>query len=244
MGTLRAEFARKKNEIKTNWRAVANRNEQFALPKLMIEFLERQLRLKKEHWFDLCPLEPRWQSGHHFDVLEDPWPRAMLLCCPPNALVKAAMARTVIEYLDGQDIIFVAHEHLIDGYLERTFVRKLAMKKHFGSPVLEPYKTNADKSYAIYLFLQPETLYRSQIFGSQRELHVGIKAAFDNEVLLNAQKHAETTKDMAVRMYWNDVKMQHLRTFLKLHQYSRADMVRDAQAYADRGYMNLPRQLQ
>jgi len=99
MDVLRAEFARKKNAIRANWRALANQKDQFVLPRSVIVFLERTLKLSKAHWYDLCPLEPRWQSGHHFDVLTEPWPQAMLLCCPPDVLVDAVMGRAIIEHL-------------------------------------------------------------------------------------------------------------------------------------------------
>ena len=81
------------------------------------------MKLGKEHWYDLCPLEPRWQSGHHFDVLTEPWPQTMLLCCPPNVLVDAVMGRAIIEHLSGQDIIFIAPENRLDGKLERTLLK-------------------------------------------------------------------------------------------------------------------------
>ena len=192
LGVLRAEFERKKRAIKANWRALANRNDQFVLPRLIIDFLERTLKLKKEHWYDLCPLEPRWQSGHHFDVLTEPWPMAMLLCCPPDVLVDAVMGRAIIEYLTGQDIIFVAHENRLDGKLERTLLRKLGIRKHLGSPVLEPYKTHALGSYAIFLLLQPETLSRIQLFRSTREAAKEHKAEFDSATLAFSQSLLET----------------------------------------------------
>jgi len=47
----------------------------------------------------------------------------MLLACPPEALAKAVMARSVIEYLQGKEIIFISRNYLLDTSLERTYVR-------------------------------------------------------------------------------------------------------------------------
>jgi len=161
--TLQGHQWRLEGLVKANWRAVANRNDQFVLSKDLLTHLANEVRMPAEFFFHLCPLEPRWQSGHNFDVLNDEWPDAMLLACPPDTLTSAAMARTVVEYLEGKDIIFVGQEHLLDGPLERTFVRRLALKKHIGSPVMEPYRSQAFRSFAVYMFLQPATLTRIEI---------------------------------------------------------------------------------
>jgi len=44
------------------------------------------------------------------------------------------------------------------------------MKKHLGSPVMAPFRDEAGRSYGIYLFLQPETITRIDVFNRRHTL--------------------------------------------------------------------------
>jgi len=201
----------KKQAVRYSYRAVANRNDQYVLHDVLVKYIKKQLKLPWHFVYDLCPLEPRWESGCHFDVLEDPWPNTMLMVCPPAFLARAVMARAVVEYFKGKDIIFIGQDWLLDTPLERTFVRKLGIYKHLGTPVMEPYREQMKRSYAIYLFLQPETITRIDILQGRHQANPRFVTSWKNRCKLLNNPHYITKLDMAARMIWNNVLITDVR---------------------------------
>ena len=191
------------------------------------------LKLPWESVYELCPLEPRWESGRHFDVLYDEWPQTMLLACPPDALAKAVMSRTVQEYMQGKEVIFIGRNCLLDTHLERTFVRQLAMRKHLGSPVMTPFRDEAGRSYSLYLFLQPETITRIDVLNGRHQLFRDLQTEWDIEVESLKQVRTLQKLDIAVRMLWNKVPTVQVRKVLNLPRLSKANMQKRFTRYAE-----------
>jgi len=173
-------------------------------------------------------------------MLVDDWPSALVLVCPPTALTRAAMARTVYEYINGANVVFIGHEHLLDGALERTFARTLGIKKHLGTPVMEPYRQQVKQSYAVWLFLQPVEIARIDILKSPSTDSTNLAALWQQMLKDEDDDFLLERHDMAARMVWSGVRTANVRTHLNLRRLAKNGLMPRFLHYAALMEVNVP----
>jgi len=207
--TLQADFAVKVNAIRAEYQQAGVALDQWKTPLALMAYVASEIQLDEDFIWEVCPLEPRWVGGKHFDVLTDDWPDVMLWVAPPDSLAQAVMTRVVKEHLDGKDIIFVGREFNMDTKLDRTFVRALGIHKHVGTPILLPFRKQATRSLAVYCFLQPATITRIDIFKRKHRDTNGVVKAWSIGIQQVREERRGVRMNMAARMVWSGVSLEN-----------------------------------
>ena len=71
----------------------------------------------------------------NFDVLRDPWPDTLCYLFPPEKIAAAAITRTLLEWFNGKDVIFIGREAMLDRVFDLCVTRAVSIHEHLGTPI-------------------------------------------------------------------------------------------------------------